>query len=205
MGEIGRGKFSLVYNVRHRETNELFAMKYIDKEKLTLKEKEFLREEIQIVKMISHPNVVQMKEIYENKDHMFIIMECIQGGELFDHIKNKEMGEKEASFVAFQILEALQYLHLSGIVHRDLKPENLLIEKDPTTNMIIQTKIADFGLSKIIIPNELMHESCGTPAYVAPEVLRKVGYYKEVDVWSAGIIFYTMISRCLPFHSFDRK
>ena len=115
------------------------------------------------------------------------------------------MGEKEASFVTYQILEALQYLHLSGIVHRDLKPENLLIEKDPATNMIIQTKIADFGLSKITIPNELMQESCGTPAYVAPEVLKKQGYYKEVDIWSTGVIFYTMLSRCLPFHSYDRR
>ena len=146
-----------------------------------------------------------MKEIFETKEHMYIIMECIQGGELFDHIKNKEMPEKEAAFVAYQILEALQYLHISGIVHRDLKPENLLIEKDPATNMVIQTKIADFGLSKIIVPNEKMHDACGTPAYVAPEVLKKSGYYSEVDVWSTGVIFYTMLSRCLPFHSYDRK
>ena len=87
--------------------------------------------------MISHPNVVQMREVYETKTHMYLIMECIQGGELFDHIKSKEMGELESAFVTYQILEALQYLHISGIVHRDLKPENLLIEKDPGTDMVI--------------------------------------------------------------------
>lgn len=100
----------------------------------------------------------------------------MQGGDLFDYVKTKKVGEKEAAFVTYQILEALEYLHMNGIVHRDLKPENLLIEKDPDTNTIIQTKIADFGLSKIVEVNELMHEACGTPAYVAPEILRKTGY-----------------------------
>ena len=96
-------------------------------------------------------------------------------------------------------------MHLSGIVHRDLKPENILVVIDPATSKVSQIKITDFGLSKIIVPNEIMYESCGTPAYVAPEVLHKNGYYKEVDVWSTGVILYTMISRSLPFHSNERK
>jgi hypothetical protein len=86
-------------------------------------------------------------------------------------------------------------LHLCGIVHRDLKPENILIEKDTETEEIVKIKITDFGLSKIIVPNEIMMESCGTPAYVAPEVLLKKGYRKEVDIWSAGVIFYTLVCR----------
>jgi serine/threonine protein kinase len=86
-------------------------------------------------------------------------------------------------------------LHQCGIVHRDLKPENILIEKDIETEEIIKIKITDFGLSKIVVPNEIMMESCGTPAYVAPEVLLKKGYRKEVDMWSAGVIFYTLVCR----------
>ncbi len=86
-------------------------------------------------------------------------------------------------------------MHLCGIVHRDLKPENILIEKDTETEEIVKIKITDFGLSKIIVPNEIMMESCGTPAYVAPEVLLKKGYRKEVDIWSAGVIFYTLVCR----------
>jgi serine/threonine protein kinase len=85
------------------------------------------------------------------------------------------------------------------VVHRDLKPENILVEKDPRNEEVTQIKITDFGLSKIVVPNEKMMESCGTPAYVAPEVLLKKGYKKEVDMWSAGVIYYTLICRQLPF------
>ena len=86
-------------------------------------------------------------------------------------------------------------------MHRDLKPENILVEKDPRNEEVTQIKITDFGLSKIVVPNEKMMESCGTPAYVAPEVLLKKGYKKEVDMWSAGVIYYTLICRQLPFQS----
>lgn len=89
----------------------------------------------------------------------------------------------------------MQHLQKSGIVHRDLKPENILIEKDPSTEEVTALKVADFGLSKIAVPHEIMMESCGTPAYVAPEVLLKKGYEREVDIWSAGIIFYTLVCR----------
>jgi len=96
-------------------------------------------------------------------------------------------------------------LHTSGIIHRDLKPENILVEVNNLTNEVTQIKISDFGLSKITIPGEIMFDACGTPAYVAPEVLQKNGYTKEVDIWATGVILYTMLGRCLPFHSTDRK
>lgn len=115
------------------------------------------------------------------------------------------MLEKEAALIAHQILEALDYLHLCGIVHRDLKPENILVRCDPDTHVAQQVKLTDFGLSKIIVPNEQMFDSCGTPAYVAPEVLSKKGYGKEIDIWSTGVILYTMLARSLPFHSSDKK
>ena len=122
-------------------------------------------------------------------------MEQVTGGELFDHIKTYELEEREVALCMFELIKAIQYLHQCGIVHRDLKPENILIEKDIETEEIIKIKITDFGLSKIVVPNEIMMESCGTPAYVAPEVLLKKGYRKEVDMWSAGVIFYTLVCR----------
>ena len=146
-----------------------------------------------------------MKETYETEKNMYIIMEQVSGGELFDHIKTYELEEKEVAICMYQIISAISYLNKCGVVHRDLKPENILIEKDPETEEVCNIKLTDFGLSKIAVPNEIMHESCGTPAYVAPEVLHKKGYKKEVDMWSAGVIFYTLICRQLPFQMPDRK
>ena len=114
-----------------------------------------------------------MRETYETKDNMYIIMEQVSGGELFDHIKTYELEEREVSICMYQLIQAIKYINSCGIVHRDLKPENILIEKDPETEEIIKIKITDFGLSKIVVPSEIMMESCGTPAYVAPEVLLK--------------------------------
>lgn len=136
-----------------------------------------------------------MKETYETEKNMYIIMEQVSGGELFDHIKTYELEEREVAICMYQIISAIDYLNKCGVVHRDLKPENILIEKDPETEEVCNIKLTDFGLSKIAVPNEIMHESCGTPAYVAPEVLHKKGYKKEVDMWSAGVIFYTLICR----------
>lgn len=203
--KLGKGKFSTVYECQNKETQEIVAMKHIHKPSLTEREREFLREEIQIIKLISHPNIVSMRETYETEKYMFIIMDQVKGGELFEHIKNYELEEREISLIVYQIVEAIQYLQTCGVVHRDLKPENILIEKDPHTEEVSQIKITDFGLSKIVAPNEIMMESCGTPAYVAPEVLIKKGYKKQVDIWSAGVIYYTLVCRQLPFQSPDRK
>ena len=119
-----------------------------------------------------------MKETYETKSNMYIIMEQVSGGELFDHIKTYELEENEVSLTMFELIQAINYMQVCGVVHRDLKPENILIEKDPDTEEIKHIKVTDFGLSKIARPNEVMMESCGTPAYVAPEVLHKKGYKK---------------------------
>ena len=103
-------------------------------------------------------------------------MEQVTGGELFDHIKTYELEEKEIALCMYQLLQAIKYLHSCGIIHRDLKPENILINKNPENEEICSVKITDFGLSKLAVKNEIMMESCGTPAYVAPEVLQKNGY-----------------------------
>jgi calcium/calmodulin-dependent protein kinase I len=148
---------------------------------------------------------VSIKETFENDKNIYIVMEQVKGGELFDHIKMYQLEEHEVTVCMFKLIQAIQYLNESGVVHRDLKPENILIEKNPLNEEVVTLKITDFGLSKIVVPGEIMHESCGTPAYVAPEVLKKEGYTKEVDMWSAGIIMYTLMCRQLPFSCADRK
>lgn len=146
-----------------------------------------------------------MREVYETEKNIYIVMEQVRGGELFDHIKTYELEEREVALCMWELIMAIQYMHDCGVVHRDLKPENILIEKDPATEEVSTIKVTDFGLSKIAVPHEIMMESCGTPAYVAPEVLHKKGYCREVDMWSAGVIFYTLVCRQLPFQEGDRK
>ena len=148
----------------------------IIKSDLNDKEKEFLREEIQIIKLIAHPYIIKMRESFECEKFIYIVMDEGQNGELFEHIKLYEIEEKEIALIMYQLVEAIQYFETSGIVHRDLKPENILIEKDNRTQQISKIKITDFGLSKIVTPSEKMFDSCGTPAFVAPEVLMKKGY-----------------------------
>jgi serine/threonine protein kinase len=128
--------------------------------------------------MIRHESIVQLKETYESEKYLLIVMEQVSGGELYQHIKTYELEEREIAIIMFQLLQAIHYLHSCGIAHRDLKPENILVEKNPHTEEVTRIKIVDFGLSKISFPGEKMNEMCGTPAYVAPEILHRKGYDK---------------------------
>ena len=141
-----------------------------------------------------------MRETFETESHFYIVMDLVNGGELFDHIKMYELEEREIALIMYQLIEVIQYLQSCGVVHRDLKPENILIEKDKETEEVTKIKVTDFSLSKKLTkPDEKMELSCGTPAYVAPEILYRKGYGKEVDMWSAGVIFYPLVCRELPF------
>jgi len=139
-----------------------------------------------------------MREMYDTPTKMYLIMELVTGGELFDRIVNRgSYSEKDASHVVRQIVSAIEYLHALGIVHRDLKPENLLYANESHDSDI---KIADFGLSRILPDDALLKTACGTPGYVAPEVLRGKGYGKEVDLWSVGVIMYILLCGFPPFY-----
>ena len=190
---LGGGKFSDVFEARNHRTKVTYALKKIDKTKLNPKEKDFLRDEVQIVSLLSHPNVVEMREIYQNQRWMWIVMEQVHGGELFKYLQKNVLSEADIVEIMRQLIEGIGYLHECGVIHRDLKPENILIETYSEDQFRI--KITDFGLSKLGTPTELTFDACGTPAYVAPEVLHKVGYRKEVDLWACGVILYTMISK----------
>lgn len=153
------------------------------------------------MKKVSHQNVLKLHEIYEDQSRVFIVMELVEGSELFDRIVDKGYyTEKNATNIVKQILSAVAYLHDIGIAHRDLKPENLLCSGIDEDEIV---KIADFGLSKIFSDEEELMTSCGTPGYVAPEVLMCESYDKSVDMWGIGIITYILLAGYPPFYAED--
>ena len=155
-----------------------------------------------ILSQLDHPNAVKLIEIFDEETHIYLVLELLAGGELFDRIVEKESySEKEASDTIRPIVDSIRYCHSMGIVHRDLKPENLLYESEDEHSGI---KITDFGLARFVM-NELATTACGTPNYVAPEIIQGNGYGKEVDYWSLGVITYLLLSRVLPFDDEDDK
>jgi len=196
--ELGRGAFSIVKLAIEKETNVKYAVKIINKSTIG-QDMHRLATEIDILKKVNHPNVISLKETVDTKNCLFIVTELVTGGELFDKIV--ELGsysEANAATVIRKMVSAIDYLHSLGIVHRDLKPENLLLKDDTS---ITDIKIADFGLSKIVSSQLMMQTACGTPGYVAPEILQVKGYDKEVDLWSIGVICYILLCGFPPFYN----
>ena len=196
---IGKGKFGVVNLGIHKKTQQQVAVKIINKDSIkTLEDKELVRIEIGILKLCHHPNVVRLLDHLENEDYIFIIMEYIEGGTLGQYFKkrNFNFSERQASSIMSQIASGVKYLHTYGIVHRDLKPDNIMITQQNEFGVI---KIMDFGLSKIVSTQERMVDGYGTLSYVAPEVLLRTPYNKEVDIWSMGVILYYMLCGHLPF------
>lgn len=195
LNQIGRGKFSNVFKCRSRKSDQVFALKEITKANLDKREMTFIREEIQIFTVVAHPNAARMLEVFETERHILIVMDLVDGGELFEFIvSQKEVPPEQVTKMLFHILEVVQYLKIASIVHRDLKPENILVTREEK-----MVKIIDFGLSKILNPGTKMFDQCGTPAYAAPEVFQNKGYSTPVDVWSAGIIAHAMLTQKLPW------
>ncbi|XP_035376303.1 calcium/calmodulin-dependent protein kinase type 1 isoform X3 [Electrophorus electricus] len=186
---LGTGAFSEVVLAEEKRTRKLVAIKCIPKKALEGKENS-IENEIAVLHKIKHANIVSLEDIYESKSHLYLVMQLVSGGELFDRIVEKGFyTEKDASKLIRQILDAVKYLHDMGIVHRDLKPENLLYYSMDEDSKIM---ISDFGLSKIEGSGSVMSTACGTPGYVAPEVLAQKPYSKAVDCWSIGVIAYIL-------------
>ncbi|KAG8483591.1 hypothetical protein CXB51_022467 [Gossypium anomalum] len=196
---IGEGTFAKVKFARNSETGEPVALKILDKDKV-LKHKmaEQIKREIATMKLIKHPNVIRLHEVMASKTKIFIVLEFVTGGELFDKIVNHgRMIENEARRYFQQLINAVDYCHSRGVYHRDLKPENLLL--DAYGNL----KVSDFGLSALsqqVRDDGLFHTACGTPNYVAPEVLDDQGYDGAMaDLWSCGVILFVLLAGYLPF------
>ena len=162
------------------------------------------RREIEVLKMCQHPNIIKLIDLFENADYYFIVLEYMEGKDLFDYLKkrNFEIGEARAKKIALEMALALQYLHSYGIVHRDIKLENVMMSNDTNS---ASSKLVDFGLSKIIGPTEKANEPFGTMGYVAPEVLKKDPYSFTCDLWSLGCIIYALLSGSLPFDADNQK
>ena len=196
---IGKGKFGVVNLGIHKKTGQQVAIKILNKENIkTLEDKELVQIEIGILKLCHHPNIVRLLDHLENNDYIYIITEYIEGGTLGQYFKKKKFNfsERQATTIMSQIASGVKYLQQYGIVHRDLKPDNIMITQQNEYGVI---KIMDFGLSKIVSPNERMVDGYGTLSYVAPEVLLRTPYNKEVDIWSLGVILFYMLSGRLPF------
>ena len=199
--QLGAGKFSKVMQCTSVRTGQAFAVKIINKADLKDSERELLRTEVAVLKLVSHPHIVKLEAVYETSTNIYIVMERAPGGELFNRIVGRtRFKEHEARALMRPLLKAVHYLHTLGIVHRDLKPENILCGRH-----ITDVKLADFGLSKLSAPDEVMKMACGTLSYVAPEVLTLRGYGKAADLWSIGVILYLVVRGRLPFEAPTRQ
>lgn len=173
----------------HCVTGKKVAVKIINREKLSESVLQKVEREIAIMKLIEHPHVLGLYDVYENKKYLYLILEHVSGGELFDYlVKKGRLTPKEARRFFRQIISALDFCHSHSICHRDLKPENLLL--DDKTNI----RIADFGMASLQVEGSMLETSCGSPHYACPEVIRGEKYDgRRADVWSCGVILYALL------------
>ncbi|XP_067682216.1 MAP/microtubule affinity-regulating kinase 3-like isoform X6 [Haliotis asinina] len=198
---IGKGNFAKVKLAKHVPTGREVAIKIIDKTQLNPSSLQKLFREVRIMKWLDHPNIVKLFEVIETEKTLYLVIEYASGGEVFDYlVAHGRMKEKEARAKFRQIVSSVQYCHHKHIVHRDLKAENLLLDGD------MNIKIADFGFSNEFVPGNKLDTFCGSPPYAAPELFQGKKYDgPEVDVWSLGVILYTLVSGSLPFDGQNLK
>ncbi|KAJ9167472.1 hypothetical protein P3X46_022123 [Hevea brasiliensis] len=196
---LGCGAFAKVYHARNLRTGQSVAIKIINKKKIanpTLMSN--IKREISIMRRLNHPHIVKLYEVLASKTKIYFVMEFVKGGELFAKVAKGRFSEDLSRKYFQQLISAVGYCHARGVFHRDLKPENLLLDENGNL------KVSDFGLSAVtdqIPPDGLLHTLCGTPAYVAPEILAKKGYDgAKVDVWSCGVILFVLTAGYLPFN-----
>lgn len=199
---LGEGAFSVVKLATNKRNKQKVAVKIVKRVGLSEEDELSLRQEVAILRDLKHENIVQLFDFFEDPKEFYIAMEYLEGGELFDRIVSKTYyNEKEARDVVYTLLKAIKYCHDRDIVHRDLKPENLLLASSTDDALI---KLADFGFAAKAIGNTLKTQ-CGTPGYVAPEILMDRAHGKPVDMWSIGVICYILLGGYPPFHDENQK
>ncbi|KAF8109355.1 hypothetical protein N665_0097s0010 [Sinapis alba] len=192
---LGQGSFGKVKLAVHKTTGHNVAIKILNREKIKQMTEAKVEREIKILKLLMHPHIIRQYEVIETPEDIYVVMEYVKSGELFDYIVEKgKLHEDEARFLFQQIISGVEYCHRNKIAHRDLKPENILL--DTKCNI----KIADFGLSNVMHDGHFLKTSCGSPNYAAPEVISGNLYAgPEVDIWSCGVILYALLCGNLPF------
>ncbi|XP_051867274.1 serine/threonine-protein kinase D3 isoform X1 [Pristis pectinata] len=196
---LGSGQFGIVYGGKHRKTGRDMAIKVIDKMRFPTKQESQLRNEVAILQNLHHPGIVNLECMFETPERVFVVMEKLHGDmlEMILSSEKSRLPERVTKFLVTQILVALRHLHFKNIVHCDLKPENVLLASaDPFP----QVKLCDFGFARIIGEKSFRRSVVGTPAYLAPEVLRSKGYNRSLDMWSVGVIIYVSLSGTFPFN-----
>ena len=194
---LGTGSFGRVLLVRKKTNNKLFAMKILLKSYLKQKhQEEHTKTERDLMVSINCPFVMDVKYAFQDEIHLYLVTEFMQGGDMFFHMHDRGLFKKDRTkFYIIEIILGIEYLHSNNMIYRDLKPENILMDKEG------HIKVTDFGLSKILDDmNDKVFTLCGTPQYIAPEVIQKKGYDKGVDWWSLGCIFYEMLTGYMPFN-----
>ncbi|KAH6814207.1 SOS3-interacting protein 1 [Perilla frutescens var. frutescens] len=197
---LGQGTFAKVYYARSLQTGQSVAIKVIDKEKITkVGIIHQIKREISIMRLVRHPYIIHLYEVMATKTKIYFVMEYAKGGELFNKVAKGKLSEDVARKYFRQLINAVDFCHSRGVYHRDLKPENILLDENENL------KVSDFGLSALAESKRqdgLLHTTCGTPAYVAPEVINRKGYDgAKADIWSCGVILFVLLSGYLPFHS----
>lgn len=199
---IGRGSFSRVVRVEHKSTRQPYAIKMI--ETRYREGREVCESELCVLRRVRHTNIIQLMEVFETAERVYMVMELATGGELFDRIITRgSFTERDATRVLQMVLDGVKYLHALGITHRDLKPENLLYYHPGADSKII---ITDLGLASSRKKGDecLMKTTCGTPEYIAPEILVRKPYTNAVDMWALGVISYILLSGTMPFEDDNR-
>uniref|UniRef100_UPI0037E79202 serine/threonine-protein kinase DCLK1-like isoform X2 n=1 Tax=Semicossyphus pulcher TaxID=241346 RepID=UPI0037E79202 len=192
---LGDGNFAVVRECVERSTGREYALKIISKEKCRGKE-HMIQSEVSILRRVKHPNIVLLIEEMDTHSELFLVMELVKGGDLFDAItSSNKYTERDASCMLFNLASAIKYMHSLNIVHRDIKPENLLVYEHHDGSKSL--KLGDFGLATIV--NGPLYTVCGTPTYVAPEIVAETGYGLKVDIWAAGVITYILMCGFPPF------
>ena len=198
---LGKGSFGKVYLVKNISNDKIYAMKVLDK-KFVIKKKQILHTKTERIALekLKHPFIVKLNYAFQDSQNLYFITEFLQGGELFFHLrKNLGFKEKAVKFYMSQVLLALEFMHNNNYIYRDLKPENIMIDKEGNI------KLTDFGLSKIMRPNETTHTLCGTAEYLAPEVLFGQAYDKTCDWFSFGVVIFEMFCGYHPFKTKNKK
>jgi serine/threonine protein kinase len=195
--QLGEGAFSVVKEGQHRSTQESFAIKIVTKAKLSKEDEAALKDEIDVLKDLEHKHIIRLYDVFEEPQHYFMVTEKMMGGELFDRIVQKSYyNEKEARDTCEIVFSAIHYCHKKKVAHRDLKPENLLLTSENDDSDI---KVADFGFAKRVSTPKSLTTQCGTPGYVAAEILEGKPYDTQADMWSIGVIVYILLGGYPPF------